>query len=106
MPKKAPDNDDHAGLQRPPTTPFPPDPDATWDYWTHLDTAENGVPDEWVWERLRYRRDELLAACDYRVVGDAPWDIKAWIKYRAELRDLPATTSDPRKPTWPTPPTP
>lgn len=84
--------------------PFPGDPTATWTYWTDMDTAERGVPDEWVWERLRNRRDGLLAECDWRVVADAPWDTAPWQAYRQALRDLPDTTSDPRKAIWPTKP--
>ncbi len=84
--------------------PFPGDPTATWTYWTPMDTAERGVPEEWVWERLRNRRNQLLAACDYRMVTDAPWDTGPWETYRQALRDLPDTTSDPRRAVWPTSP--
>lgn len=85
----------------PAAEPFPGDPTATWEYWTPMDTAERGVPDEWVWERLRNRRDQLLAACDWRVVPDAPWDTVPWIEYRQALRDLPVDTTDPRQAVWP-----
>lgn len=84
--------------------PFPGDPDATWVYWSDLDTAERGVPDEWVWERLRARRDLLLRTTDYRIVDDVPWDRQPWKDYRQQLRDLPDTTSDPRTAIWPTEP--
>lgn len=86
-----------------PPAPFH-DPDATWVYWTPMDTAERGVLDEWVWERLRMRRGHLLAACDFRMVTDAPWDTAPWAAYRQQLRDLPDTTTDPRLAVWPTPP--
>lgn len=81
--------------------PFPGDPTATWVYWSEMDTAERGVPDEWVWERLRNRRNQLLAACDFRVVADAPWDTAPWMAYRQALRDLPDSTADPRLAVWP-----
>lgn len=81
--------------------PFPGDPTATWVYWTDMDTAERGVPDEWVWERLRNRRNQLLAACDFRVVPDASWDVAPWMAYRQALRDLPDSTADPRLAVWP-----
>ena len=84
-----------------PADPFPDDETATWRYWTTFDTADHGVPDEWVWERLRIRRDQLLAACDWRVVNDAPWDIAPWIAYRQALRDLPDNTQNPRQAAWP-----
>lgn len=84
--------------------PFPGDDDATWVYWTPMDSVEQGICDEWVWERLRNRRDQLLAACDWRVVADAPWDMQPWTAYRQALRDLPEQTDDPRQVIWPTEP--
>ena len=90
-------------LQFPPAAPVEPfagDDTATWHYWSDMDTAERGVPDEWVWERLRLRRDQLLAACDWRVVADAPWNVGPWQAYRQALRDLPDATSDPRLAVW------
>lgn len=86
------------------STPFPGDPTATWTYWSDMDTADRGIADEWVWERLRNRRDQLLAACDWRVVPDAPWDTAPWTAYRQALRDLPDNTTDPRLAVWPVQP--
>jgi len=80
------------------------DEDATWIYWTDLDTAEQGIPDEWVWERLRKERDMRLAATDFRVVQDATWDKTPWMQYRQALRDLPDNTQNPRKIEWPVQP--
>jgi len=87
-----------------PVEPFAGDDKATWVYWSDMDTAERGVPDEWVWERLRNKRDALLAECDWRVVADAPWDQAPWVAYREALRDLPDNTKDPRKAVWPVTP--
>lgn len=93
-----------ASLPEPePFTPFADD-SATWVYWTPMDSAERGVCDEWVWERLRLRRNTLIADCDWRVVTDAPWDTAPWVAYRQALRNLPASVTDPRKAVWPTPP--
>jgi hypothetical protein len=75
----------------------------TWDYLTSNDTNDT-IPDEWVWERLRLRRDALLAASDSRVGPDAPGDVDAWRAYRQALRDLPANTTDPRQAVWPVAP--
>jgi hypothetical protein len=75
-----------------PAEPFPGDPEATWVYWSDMDTAERGVPDEWVLET------------DWRVVPDASWDTNPWEEYRQALRDLPSNTTDPRKAIWPTAP--
>jgi hypothetical protein len=87
------------------STPFPLDPDATWVYWSPFDTVEQGIPDEWVWERLRNRRDQMLSQSDFRMVTDAPWDQAPWEAYRQALRDLPEATRDPRQAVWPDPPT-
>lgn len=87
----------------PEPAPFPGDDTATWVYWTDMDTAERGVPDEWVWERLRNKRNALLSACDFRMVSDAPWDTAAWATYRQALRDM-TDTLDPRKAVWPAEP--
>jgi hypothetical protein len=76
----------------------------TWDYRSDID-PDADIPAEWVWERLRFRRDALLAASDSRVTPDAPGDVDAWRTYRQALRDLPANTTDPRQAVWPVAPT-
>lgn len=86
-----------------PKAPYVPAKGATWAYATEMDTAERGVPDEWVWERLRLKRNALLSACDFRMVSDAPWDTAAWGAYRQALRDM-TDTLDPRKAVWPAEP--
>ncbi len=93
-------------VEPPAATPFPADPTASWEYWTDLDSAERGIPDEWVWERLRARRDELLKASDHRMVSDAPWSQPEWAAYRQALRDLPGVVTNPRQAAWPTAPSP
>lgn len=53
------------------------------------------------------QRNALLAASDWTQAADSPLsDAKKaeWATYRQALRDLPANTSDPANPTWPTPP--
>jgi len=57
---------------------------------------------------VRDRRDSLLAACDWTHGSDSPLSVdqKAlWATYRQELRDFPATITDPDVVVWPTPPT-
>lgn len=81
--------------------PFADDDEATWVYWTVFDTAERDISDEWVWERLRNKRDTLLSISDFRMVTDAPWDIAPWIIYRQALRDLPKKTKNPKQAVWP-----
>lgn len=55
-------------------------------------------------QRVRLFRNKLLSDCDWTQVADAPVDQAAWAVYRQELRDLPANTTDPYNPVWPTPP--
>lgn len=56
------------------------------------------------WNVLRMMRNGLLAASDWTQTADAPVDASAWSAYRQALRDLPANTTDPFVPVWPTPP--
>lgn len=78
------------------------------DTWTYLspeqDYSRDTIPMDYVWERLRARRDQLLAASDFRMVVDAPWDTEPWAQYRQALRDLPDNTTDPRLAVWPVAP--
>lgn len=58
-------------------------------------------------QQLRIDRDVLLAQTDINVIADR-WAAMsaetqtAWATYRQALRDLPANTTDPLNPTWPT----
>lgn len=83
-------------------TQFTGDDTATWVYWGPSDPSD--IPNDWVWERLRNRRNVLLAYCDYRVIPDAPWDTAPWLVYRQALRQLPDSTADPRAAVWPVAP--
>jgi len=75
------------------------------DLRTHKWLKSRYDTEEWV--ALRAKRDELLAASDWVVVKaqEAGEDVPAaWVTYRTALRNLPAATSDPANPTWPTAP--
>jgi hypothetical protein len=74
----------------------------TWNYLADFETED--IIDEWVWERLRLRRNLLLGASDSKMVSDAPWDLSPWFAYRQALRDLPANIKDPRNVQWPVSP--
>ena len=54
-------------------------------------------------ERLRYKRDNLLAETDWWGTSDRTMTAEQ-TAYRQALRDLPANTTDPANPTWPTKP--
>ena len=72
---------------------------------SYLDKVfEADIPDEWRWERIRIHRNNLLKACDAKMVEDAPWDKTAWAAYRQSLRDLPTTNTDPSKIVFPAQP--
>lgn len=77
---------------------------------TYIPWSQDRI-DEWnaqeaidVWVRLRNERNKRLSSCDWTQSLDAPVDQAAWAAYRQELRDLPANTTDPYNPVWPTPP--
>jgi len=53
---------------------------------------------------LRRIRNLKLQETDYMVLSDTSDITDAWKTYRQALRDLPANTSDPANPTWPTKP--
>ena len=53
--------------------------------------------------RLRIKRNRLLAESDWMANSDVTMS-DAWRTYRQTLRDLPANTSDPANPVWPTEP--
>tara|TARA_R100001015_G_C4578379_1_gene135285 strand:+ start:616 stop:966 length:351 start_codon:yes stop_codon:yes gene_type:complete len=55
------------------------------------------------WKVLRQIRDKKLFETDWMANSDVTMS-DAWKTYRQALRDLPANTSDPANPTWPTKP--
>ena len=60
-----------------------------------------------LWMKLRSERDNLLLSSDFTQLGDiglSETKKTEWVNYRQLLRDLPANTSDPANPTWPTRP--
>ena len=63
--------------------------------------AANLVPNQWA--ALRYERNLLLSSTDWMANSDVTMSA-AWKTYRQHLRDLPANTSDPANPTFPTKP--
>ena len=65
--------------------------------------ASNTITD--AFELLRRERNMKLSSSDWTQTADSTVDVKKWAVYRQALRDLPATTEDPRNPVWPTVPT-
>ena len=66
-----------------------------------LDSAAEGRLNDLI--TLRHLRDEKLKETDYWALSDRSMS-EAQTKYRQDLRDLPANTSDPANPTWPSKP--
>ena len=54
-------------------------------------------------EGVRFKRNQLLAETDYLALSDATLTDEMRT-YRQALRDLPANTTDPANPVWPTKP--
>jgi hypothetical protein len=50
---------------------------------------------------VRQQRNELLSACDWTQLPDAPVDSPAWAAYRQELRDVTAQEGFPWDVVWP-----
>mgnify|MGYP001345352400 CR=1 FL=1 len=66
-------------------------------------TLDNYITNEADLQNLRVRRNNKLAKSDWMANSDVTMS-DAWKTYRQALRDLPANTSDPSNPTWPTKP--
>ena len=56
-----------------------------------LSFDETEAPDEWLVERMRNARNQLLVESDWAMIPDTPTDKTAWAEYRQALRDFPAS---------------
>ena len=61
------------------------------------------VESDWNFQALRRKRNRLIAETDYLALSDATLTDEM-STYRQALRDLPANTTDPANPVWPTKP--
>jgi len=61
------------------------------------------ITNETNWSSLRQQRNRLIAETDYLALADATLTDEM-STYRQALRDLPANTTDPANPVWPTKP--
>lgn len=68
-----------------------------------VDAAAIVVAAEQALVSLRTKRNQLLAETDYLALSDATLTDEM-STYRQTLRDLPANTTDPANPVWPTKP--
>ena len=70
-----------------------------------LSDHETTAPDEWLVERMRNARNQLLVESDWAMIADTPTDKTVWATYRQQLRDYMGTVVDPfNPPAWPVPP--
>ena len=77
-----------------------------------VDAAAVEVAAEQALSSLRRQRDQLLAETDWvtlKAIDDSNDGLgiqlpQVWMDYRQALRDLPANTTDPANPVWPTKP--
>ena len=53
---------------------------------------------------VRQQRNQLLSACDWTQLPDAPVDAAVWATYRQELRDVTAQAGFPWEVQWPVEP--
>jgi len=70
---------------------------------TLVDAAAIEVAAEFAVAKLREERNKRLAETDYLALADATLTDEMRT-YRQSLRDLPANTTDPANPVWPTKP--
>ena len=73
--------------------------------WIESDDGKDPeVPsNDWYMKVLRKQRNSLLKETDWMANSDVTMT-DAWKNYRQALRDLPANTTDPSNPTFPTRP--
>ena len=70
---------------------------------TLVDAAAAEIQVEAQWKELRQTRNRLIAETDYLALSDSTLSAEM-AAYRQALRDLPANTTDPANPVWPTKP--
>ena len=70
---------------------------------TAEEIAANAPSVESLWQNLRSQRNFLLFETDYLALSDVTMSVEM-AAYRQALRDLPANTTDPANPVWPTKP--
>lgn len=68
-----------------------------------FDTRTEAEKTEFAWSELRRIRTKNLRDTDYLALSDVTMS-SDMTTYRQALRDLPANTSDPANPVWPTKP--
>lgn len=93
--------DDYSSLQWYPenTVPKPTE--------NELRVFDAEVSAELRWDKVRIKRNKLLAVCDWTQLIDCPLDAgqkSAWSTYRQELRNVPQQLVEPENVTWPTQP--
>lgn len=89
------------------TIPRQPSPRHAWEGDGWVDPAPQAQKDDEQWDRMRFRRNRLLADCDWTVMSDSPITGAAraeWLNYRMALRNLPQEQTDPYNIVWPTAP--
>lgn len=62
------------------------------------------INDDFLLHIIRSQRNNFLLASDWTQLADSSVDKAAWAEYRQQLRDLPASNTNPRLIVFPTPP--
>lgn len=78
---------------------IPDDIDIGW-IWDGSNFIHPSRDPDAAWAEIRTQRNDLLAACDWTQLPDAPVEVLPWAIYRQALRDI-TKQSDPFNITWP-----
>ena len=71
----------------------------------YLNIDEESISDEWLIERMKIERNDLLAASDWTQTADNPISNKEeWASYRQQLRDFQSTWTPADTVEFPDPP--
>ena len=81
--------------------PFTPEEEAEWDA---MEAEWAAGAEARAAEKVRTKRNAMLAETDWTQVADAPVDKAAWATYRQALRDMPQQGGFPTTITWPVKP--
>jgi hypothetical protein len=60
------------------------------------------INDDFLLDIIRSQRNNFLLASDWTQLADSSVDKEAWAAYRQQLRDLPASNTNPRLIVFPT----
>lgn len=69
-----------------------------------IEEAWETLKTSFIWEGIRFKRNQLLQETDYTQVEDFPGNKQIWANYRSALRNIPQLFGTPESVVWPVKP--